>query len=108
LLLLIFLSLRLSVRREKLRTVLPLTVGILRPRGVQVDAEQSYFQPAIDAVTLRAALRFNRSKATLFNTYQAYLVGTQQRLCADLRWAAEQQVALGVKLVRGRAAQPLV
>ena len=38
-----------------------------------VDAEHSYFQPAIDALTIALQQRFNREEAVIMNTYQCYL-----------------------------------
>lgn len=74
---------------------------------ILVDAEQTYFQPAIDAVTYRLMTKHNREgRRTLYATYQAYLRGTEARLAADLQRAQEEGVHFGVKLVR-RPTHPL-
>lgn len=38
-----------------------------------VDAEQTYLQPAIDAVTIALQQKFNCEGAVVMNTYQCYL-----------------------------------
>lgn len=38
-----------------------------------VDAEQSYLQPAIDALVIQLQQMYNREEPIVFNTYQCYL-----------------------------------
>ncbi|KAG6848555.1 hypothetical protein H0H93_015963 [Arthromyces matolae] len=83
-------------------------------RGVKIiiDAEYSWYQPAIDALTLSLSRQFNKlpsdyNKSTspvqplVYGTYQAYLRRTPELLAQSLADAKAGHYALGVKLVRG-------
>ena len=48
-----------------------------------IDAEHSYFQPAIDHATLELQRFFNVHKPTVFNTIQGYTtVCTSRSVCS--------------------------
>lgn len=68
---------------------------------LMVDAEHSYFQPAIDNYVLEAQKEYNKDFPTVFNTYQCYLKDSYDRLCVDLERANREDFVFGAKLVRG-------
>ncbi|KAJ7259683.1 FAD-linked oxidoreductase-like protein [Mycena rebaudengoi] len=77
-------------------------------RGVRIiiDAEYSWYQPALDALTLALMRRFNAldrrgPQPLVYATLQAYLRRTPAHLVHALRDAQTHRYALGVKLVRG-------
>ena len=82
-----------------------------------MDAEQSYFQPAIDDLVMGFISKHNealtpsspsstqsqtlQSGPTIYNTYQLYLKDGLSRLKRDVEWAHQQGVSFGCKIVRG-------
>ncbi|KAG0046196.1 hypothetical protein BGZ83_008612 [Gryganskiella cystojenkinii] len=79
---------------------------------IMIDAEQTYFQPAIDSVALHLQERYNRNETSddqetavagplIFNTYQMYLRDALGRLQQDYTRAQRNGYVLAAKLVRG-------
>ena len=44
-----------------------------------IDAEHSYFQPAIDHAAMEVQRRFNAKEPVVYNTYQCYLKDSSAR-----------------------------
>lgn len=69
--------------------------------NMMIDAEHSYFQPAIDNVAITLMKEFNTEKPVIFSTYQMYLVDSEWRLHTDLIRAKQGNYFFAAKLVRG-------
>lgn len=69
--------------------------------GVLVDAEESWIQDPVDALTILMMDTFNRSKAVVFNTIQLYRHDRLAFLKDSHEAASQRNFILGSKLVRG-------
>jgi proline dehydrogenase len=68
---------------------------------ILVDAEESYYQDAIDDITFEMMEAYNKEKAIVYNTVQMYRSSSLEFLKASLQQAENKDYYLGLKLVRG-------
>ena len=69
--------------------------------GVLVDAEETWIQDPVDALTMCMMEKYNRQKVVLFNTVQLYRHDRLEFLQQSFGQAQRKQFILGGKLVRG-------
>lgn len=69
--------------------------------GVLVDAEETWIQDPVDALTMQMMRKFNIEKAVVYNTAQLYRHDRLQFIKDSGRFANENNFKLGMKLVRG-------
>jgi proline dehydrogenase len=69
--------------------------------GVLVDAEETWIQDPVDALTILMMDTFNKDRVVVYNTIQHYRHDRLQFLKDSYAAAAERNFILGAKLVRG-------
>lgn len=69
--------------------------------GVLVDAEETWIQDPVDALTMQMMQRFNLQKVIVLNTIQLYRHDRLQFLKDSFQQAQQKGFILGAKLVRG-------
>ncbi|KAL5015710.1 hypothetical protein ScPMuIL_005299 [Solemya velum] len=72
-------------------------VGVI----IMVDAEYTYLNPALNAMSLAMMLAYNATRPLIFYTYQNYLKAAYSNLECDIDFARTHGVCFGAKLVRG-------
>ncbi|HUR65210.1 MAG TPA: proline dehydrogenase family protein [Chitinophagaceae bacterium] len=75
--------------------------GAQKNVGVFVDAEETWIQDPVDALTVLMMDTYNKKKAVVYNTIQHYRHDRLQFLKDSHTSAAERNFILGAKLVRG-------
>ncbi|CCW67914.1 unnamed protein product [Phytomonas sp. Hart1] len=66
-----------------------------------IDAEQTFYQLAIDAIVVYMQKRYNKDIPVVYNTYQCYLTYAEDRVANDLIRAKRLGFQWGGKVVRG-------
>ena len=98
---------KLSVEeRSEWQRVIDRTVRICEAAGKTnigflVDAEETWIQDPIDALTMLIMDQYNRTKLVIYNTLQMYRHDRLEFLYKSYEAALERNFLLGVKLVRG-------
>ncbi len=69
--------------------------------GLLVDAEETWIQDPVDALTILMMDTFNKGRAVVYNTLQLYRTDRLKFLKDSYGAAAERNFILGAKLVRG-------
>mgnify|MGYP000882270522 CR=1 FL=1 len=87
--------------RVRLRTQKVCEEGSKMNVGVLIDAEETWIQDPVDALTILMMDIFNRERAVVYNTLQLYRHDRLKFLVDCHVAAAERDFILGAKLVRG-------
>jgi proline dehydrogenase len=69
--------------------------------SVLVDAEESWIQEPVDAITLMMMQSYNQKRAIIYNTYQLYRHDRLSFLKVNFQLSQKNNFILGAKIVRG-------
>ncbi|MFM2359989.1 MAG: hypothetical protein RLY16_1982 [Bacteroidota bacterium] len=87
--------------RVRLRLLHICEIAAKKNIGVLVDAEETWIQDPVDALTILMMDTFNKGKAIVYNTVQLYRHDRLKFLIDSHEAAEERDFVLGAKLVRG-------
>ena len=87
--------------KVRLRTQKLCEEGNKKNIGVLIDAEETWIQDPVDALTILMMDIFNKEKAVIYNTIQLYRHDRLQFLKDAHTAAVERNFIFGIKLVRG-------
>ncbi|MEO5946822.1 MAG: proline dehydrogenase family protein [Chitinophagaceae bacterium] len=87
-----------SVRHRMMRIC---ETAVAKKTGVLVDAEETWIQDPVDALTILMMDTFNKNRCVIYNTIQHYRHDRLQFLKDSYTASVERNFILGAKLVRG-------
>jgi proline dehydrogenase len=88
---------------ERLRTRIDNICKVAHQHQIRIfiDAEETWIQDAIDAITYEMMEKYNRESVIVYNTYQLYTTLALGKLKHTLALAHEKGFKVGAKIVRG-------
>ena len=87
--------------RIRLRLLRLCEAAVKNNVGVLIDAEETWIQDPVDALTILMMDSFNKNKVVVYNTLQLYRHDRFEFLKDSYKAAVERNFVLGAKLVRG-------
>ena len=87
--------------KVRLRTAQLCEAGDKKNIGILIDAEETWIQDPVDALTILMMDIYNKKKPVIYNTLQLYRHDRLQFLKDSYEAALERNFILGIKLVRG-------
>lgn len=87
---------RVMMRMEKI-----IATAVSTKVSVLVDAEETWIQDPVDALTMQMMEKYNKTRPVVYNTIQLYRSDRLQFLKDSFKEAENKSFILGAKLVRG-------